>query len=88
MHVRFLFDDDRTDQPVLSFLATTRGARPTKKKTRRVVDAAKTNGSDRAVAQSAFQKPYSPSPGAGSLRTTVLETCSPDRSCTPTIGGK
>jgi hypothetical protein len=30
----------------------------------------------------AFQKPYSPSPSAGSLRTTVLETCSLDRRCT------
>src|ERR1041384_3565155 len=40
----------------------------------------------RAVAQSASQKPYSPSPGAGSLRTTVPETCSPVRRCTPSIG--
>jgi hypothetical protein len=29
----------------------------------------------------ASEKPYSPSPGIGSLRTMVLETCSPDRRC-------
>jgi len=56
MHVRFLFYDDGTDQPVLSFLATTRGGRPTKEKAHRVVDVAKTKGSARAVVQSAFQK--------------------------------
>ena len=88
MHVRFLLDDDGTEQPVLSFLATTRDARPTKRKARRVVDAVKKNGSDQAVAQSASQKPYTPSPGAGSLRTMVPETCSPDRSCQPTNGMK
>jgi hypothetical protein len=32
----------------------------------------------------ASQKPYSPSPIAGSPRTTVLETCSPHRGCTLT----
>jgi hypothetical protein len=36
----------------------------------------------------AFQKPYSPSPGVGSLRTTVPETCSPNRGCTLTNGMK
>src|ERR1041384_4214467 len=40
----------------------------------------------RAVAQSASQNPYSPYAGAGSLRTTVPETCSPVRRCTPSIG--
>jgi hypothetical protein len=36
----------------------------------------------------AFQKPYSPSLGAGSLRTTVLETFSPDHRYTSTNGMK
>jgi hypothetical protein len=32
--------------------------------------------------EDASQKPYSPSPGAGSRRRRVPETCSPDRRCT------
>jgi hypothetical protein len=36
----------------------------------------------------ASQKPYSPSPSAGSLRTTVPEACSLDRRCTSTNGIK
>jgi hypothetical protein len=40
----------------------------------------------RAVARGASQKPYSPSPGAGSRRRRVPETCSPDRRCTSALG--
>jgi hypothetical protein len=38
--------------------------------------------------QDASQKPYSPSPGAGSRRRRVPETCSPDRRCTSAVGMK
>jgi hypothetical protein len=38
--------------------------------------------------EDASQKPYSPSPGAGSQRRRVPETCSPDRICTPAVGMK
>jgi hypothetical protein len=31
------------------------------------------------------QKPYSPSPGTGSRRRRVPETCSPDRRCTSAV---
>jgi hypothetical protein len=34
------------------------------------------------------QKPYSPSPSAGSRRRRVPETCSPDRRCTSAVGMK
>jgi hypothetical protein len=37
--------------------------------------------------EDASQKPYSPSPGAGSRRRN-LETCSPDRRCTSAVGTK
>jgi hypothetical protein len=36
----------------------------------------------------ASQKPYSPSPCAGSRGQRVPETCSPDRKCTSAIGMK
>ena len=39
-----------------------------------------------AVALGASQKPYSPSPGAGSQERAVPETCSPVRRCTPAFG--
>jgi hypothetical protein len=35
---------------------------------------------ERAVVKITSQKPYSPSPGAGSLRTMIPEACFPDRS--------
>jgi hypothetical protein len=38
--------------------------------------------------EDASQKPYSPSPGTGSRRRRVPETCSPDRKSTSTIGMK
>ena len=38
--------------------------------------------------EDASQKPYSPSPGAGSRGRRVLETCSPDRRCTSPVGMK
>jgi hypothetical protein len=38
--------------------------------------------------EDASQKPYSPSPGAGSRRRRVPETCSPDRRCTSAVGMK
>jgi hypothetical protein len=44
--------------------------------------------SEGAVVKIAFKKSYSPSPGTGSLRTTVLETCSPDYRCTSMNGMK
>jgi hypothetical protein len=36
----------------------------------------------------ASQKPYSPSPSAGSRGQRVPETCSPDRRCTSAVGMK
>jgi hypothetical protein len=38
--------------------------------------------------EDASQKPYSPSPGAGSRRRRVPETCSPDRRSTSAVGTK
>jgi hypothetical protein len=38
--------------------------------------------------EDASQKPYSPSPGAGSRGRRVPETCSPDRRCTSALGMK
>jgi hypothetical protein len=38
--------------------------------------------------EDASQKPYSVSPGAGSRRRRVPETCSPNRRCTSAIGMK
>jgi hypothetical protein len=38
--------------------------------------------------EDASQKPYSPSPGAGSRRRRVPETCSPDRRYTSAVGTK
>jgi hypothetical protein len=38
--------------------------------------------------EDAFQKPYSPSPGAGSQRRRVPEICSPDCSYTSVVGRK
>jgi hypothetical protein len=54
------------------------------------VEAAKSAGSTRSAdhEQSPSQKPYSPSPGAGSRRRRVPETCSPDRRCTSAVGMK
>jgi hypothetical protein len=57
------------------------------------VVAAKSAGSTRSEdheqsREDASQKPYSPSPGAGSKRRRVLETCSPDRRCTYVVGMK
>jgi hypothetical protein len=46
------------------------------------------SGVDEQSREDASQKPYSPSPGAGSRRRRVLETCSPDRSCTSAVGMK
>jgi hypothetical protein len=36
--------------------------------------------------KSASQEPYSPSPGAGSQRRRVSETCPPVYRCTPVLG--
>jgi hypothetical protein len=57
------------------------------------VKAAKSAGSTRSEdheqsREDASQKPYSPSPGAGSRVRRVLETCSPDRICTSAVGMK
>jgi hypothetical protein len=57
------------------------------------VEAAKSGGSTRLedheqLREDASQKPYSPSPSAGSRRRTVPETCSPDRRCTSAVGMK
>jgi hypothetical protein len=57
------------------------------------VEAAKSAGSTRSedheqLREDASQKPYSPSPGAGSRRRRVLETCSPNRRCTSVVGMK
>jgi hypothetical protein len=57
------------------------------------VEAAKPAGSTRSEdheqsREDASQKPYSPSPGAGSRRRRVPETCSPDRRCTYAVGMK
>jgi hypothetical protein len=57
------------------------------------VEAAKSAGSTRSEdheqsREDASQKPYSPSPGAGSRRRRVPETCSPDRRCTSAVGMK
>jgi hypothetical protein len=57
------------------------------------VEAAGSAGSTRSEdhkqsCEDASQKPYSSSPGAGSRRRRVPETCSPDRRCTSTVGMK
>jgi hypothetical protein len=57
------------------------------------VKAAKSAGSTRSEdhkqsREDASQKPYSSSPGAGSRRRRVPETCSPDRRCTSAVGMK
>jgi hypothetical protein len=57
------------------------------------VEAAKSVGSMRSKdheqsCEDASQKPYSPSPSAGSRRQRVPETCSPDRRCTSAVGMK
>jgi hypothetical protein len=57
------------------------------------VEVAKSAGSTRSAdheqsREDASQKPYSPSPGAGSRRRRVPETCSPDRRCTSAVGMK
>jgi hypothetical protein len=57
------------------------------------VEVAKSVGSTRSEdheqsREDASQKPYSPSPSAGSRRRRVPETCSPDRRCTPAVGMK
>src|SRR5688572_26217153 len=57
------------------------------------VEVAKSAGSTRSAdheqsREDASQKPYSPSPGAGSRRRRVPETCSPDRRCTSAVGTK
>jgi hypothetical protein len=57
------------------------------------VEVAKSAGSTRSEdheqsREDASQKPYSPSPGAGSRRRRVPETCSPDRRCTSAVGTK
>jgi hypothetical protein len=57
------------------------------------VEVAKSVGSTRSVdheqsREDASQKPYSPSPGAGSRRRRVPETCSPDRRCTSAVRTK
>jgi hypothetical protein len=57
------------------------------------VEAAKSAGSTRSEdheqsREDAFEKPYSPSPSAGSKRRRVPETCSPDRRCTSAVGMK
>jgi hypothetical protein len=57
------------------------------------VETAKSVGSTRSEDHEqsrgdASQKPYSPSPSAGSRRRRVPETCSPDRRCTSAVGMK
>jgi hypothetical protein len=57
------------------------------------VEAAKLAGSTRSEdheqsREDTSQKPYSPSPGAGSRRRRVPETCSPDHRCTSAVGMK
>jgi hypothetical protein len=57
------------------------------------VEVAKSAGSTRSEdheqsREDASQKPYSPSPDAGSRRRRVPETCSPDRRCTSAVGMK
>jgi hypothetical protein len=57
------------------------------------VEAAESTGSTRSEdheqsREDASQKPYSPSPGAGSRRRRVPEICSPDRRCTSAVGTK
>jgi hypothetical protein len=57
------------------------------------VEVAKSAGSTRSKdheqsREDASQKPYSPSPGAGSRIRRVPETCSPDRRCTSAVGTK
>jgi hypothetical protein len=57
------------------------------------VEVAKSAGSTRSEdhkqsREDASQKPYSASPGAGSIRRRVPETCSPDRRCTSAVGMK
>jgi hypothetical protein len=57
------------------------------------VEAAKSAGSTRSEdheqsREDASQKPYSPSPGAGSRRRRVPETCSPDCRSTSAVGMK
>jgi hypothetical protein len=57
------------------------------------VEAAKSAGSTRSEDHEqsradASQKPYSPSPSAGSRGRRVPETCSPNRRCTSAIGMK
>jgi hypothetical protein len=57
------------------------------------VEVAKSAGSTRSAdheqsREDASQKPYSPSPDAGSRRRRVPETCSPDRRCTSAVGTK
>jgi hypothetical protein len=57
------------------------------------VEAVKSVGSTRSEdheqsREDASQKPYSPSPGAGSRGRRVPETCSPDRRCTSAVGMK
>jgi hypothetical protein len=57
------------------------------------VEVAKSVGSTRSEdheqsREDASQKPYSPSPGAGSRRRRVPKTCSPDRRCTSAVGTK
>jgi hypothetical protein len=56
-------------------------------------EAAKSAGSTRSEdheqsREDASQKPYSPSPGVGSRRRRVPETCSPNRRCTSAVGMK
>jgi hypothetical protein len=57
------------------------------------VEVAKLTGSTRLAdheqsREDASQKPYSPSPGAGSRRRRVPETCSLDRRYTSAVGTK
>jgi hypothetical protein len=57
------------------------------------VEATKSAGSARSEdheqsREDVSQKPYSPSPDAGSRRRKVPETCSPDRRCTSAVGMK
>jgi hypothetical protein len=57
------------------------------------VEVAKSAGSTRSEdhehsREDASQKPYSPSPSAGSRRRKVPETWSPDRRCTSAVGTK
>jgi hypothetical protein len=54
------------------------------------VEVAKSAGSTRSEdheqsREDTSQKPYSPSPGAGSRRRMVPEICSPDRRCTSAV---